>query len=322
MPEKSTFWRRDSKLGDHLLERTKRILNRFPNFYKTWDADSRTFKVISALGKRVDEAERDLFSIMRAHWVDKAFSTDLDRLGAVYNIERKPGETDDEYRGHLKRAIMEFKGGGTISAVLSVVKMALNLPSDYLLELNENPPKDISKEYSVITGALFNLSSESVLDAKPSIDISVKTENAKISNPTLTNTETNEAITYTGTLQSEEYLKIEEGKAFLDDVDVTKSLSTTTIPQLLRKGSTWSYTEIIEEEIGVFDSAQFDHSIFALGIPTVNIGFKWTAHQPATFEIKIPKNTLYRASDISLVEEVVNSIKAVGVRAIINVIEG
>jgi len=296
-------------------------LNVFPGYYKTWDSDSRIFKVISAFGKRVDEAEKDLFSILRAHWVDKAYNTNLDRLGAIYNMERKPGESDSEYRGHLKRAIMEFKGGGTISAVLSSVKMALNLPTDYSLELNENPPKEIIKEFSFTTGDLFTISSESVLDAKPSIDISVETEDAEISNPTLTNIDTNEAITFMGAIKSGEHLKIEDGKAHLNDEDVTEKLSITTVPQLLRKGSTWSYTEIIEEEIGVFNVAQFDHSIFAFGIPTVKILLQWTAYQPATFEIKIPKNTLYRGNDISLVEAVIDSIKAVGVRAIINVIE-
>jgi hypothetical protein len=198
----------------------------------------------------------------------------------------------------------------------------LNLPTDYSLELNENPPKEIIKEFSFTTGDFFTISSESVLDAKPSIDISVETEDAEISNPTLTNTDTNEVITFMGTIKSEEHLKIEDGKAVLNDEDVTEKLSATTIPQLLRKGSTWSYTEIIEEEIGVFDVAQFDHSIFAFGIPTVKVVLNWTAFQPATFEISIPKNTLYRGNDISLVEAVVNSIKAVGVKAIINVIEG
>jgi hypothetical protein len=304
------------------LERTERILNVFPDYYKTWDSDSRIFKVINAYGKRIDEAEKDLFSLLRAHWVDKAYNTDLDRLGAIYNMERNLGESDSEYRGRLKRAIMEFKGGGTISAILSSVKIALNLPTDYSLELNENPPKEIIKEFSFTTGDFFTISSESVLDAKPSIDISVETEDAEISNPTLTNTDTNEVITFMGTIKSEEHLKIEDGKAVLNDEDVTEKLSATTIPQLLRKGSTWSYTEIIEEEIGVFDVAQFDHSIFAFGIPTVKVVLNWTAFQPATFEISIPKNTLYRGNDISLVEAVVNSIKAVGVKAIINVIEG
>ena len=303
------------------MERTERILNVLPDYYKTWDSNSRIFKVISAFGKRIDEAEEDLFSIMRAHWVDKAYRTDLDRLGAIYNMERKPGESDDEYRGRLKRAIMEFKGGGTLSAVLSSVKMALNLPTDYSLELNDNPPKEVVKEFSFTTGDLFTISSESVLDAKPTINISVETEDAEISNPTLTNTDTDEAITFMGTIKTGEDLRIEEGKTFLDDTEVTQKLSTKTIPTLLRKGSTWSYTEIIKEEIGVFDIAQFDHSIFAFGIPTVKVVLNWTAFQPATFEINIPKNTLYRGNDISMVEAVINSIKAVGVKAIINVIE-
>lgn len=304
------------------MKRTQRVLDRFPSFYKTWDKDSLIFNVVSALGKRLDEAEKDLFVIMRAHWVDKATGIDLDHLGALYNIKRKPGETDSEYRSRLKRAIMEFKGGGTISAVLASVKTALGLPRDYPLELVENPQREIYKEFKVRTGETWWQSSESVLEATPTIEISIETEDAKITNPTITNLDSGESVTLEGIIQSGEQLRIEEGKAYLDDVDMTGKLSTDTVPRLLRGGATWRYEELLEKEIGVFDVARFDESMFPVGIATVRIGFKWVAYQPATFEIRIPKDAVSRRGGISLAQEVVDSIKATGVRAIIKVVEG
>lgn len=304
------------------MERTQRILDMFPSFYKTWDRDSLIFNVVNALGKRLDESEKDLFEIMRAHWVDKAIRIDLDNLGALYNIKRKTGETDPEYRSRLKRAIMEFKGGGTISAVLTSVNTALGLPRDYPLELVENPQREIYREFKVRTGETWWQSSESVLDSTPSIDIDVETGGAKVTNPTITNLGTGESVTFDGIIQTGDQLKIEGGKAFLNGVDATGRLSTATIPRLLRGGATWRYAELLEKEIGVFDVSRFDESMFPVGIATVRIGFKWMSHQPATFEIKIPKDALSRRGGLSLAQEVVDSIKATGVRAIIKVVEG
>jgi hypothetical protein len=302
------------------MERTQRIIDRFPSFYKTWDRNSLIFKVVSALGKRLDEADKEPAAILRAHWVDTAFGNDLDKLGAIYNIDRKKGESDPEYRARLKRAIMEFKGGGTISAVLSLVKMALGLPMDYPLELLENPPKGIYKELKVRTGETWSLSSESVLDATPSITISVETEDAKVTNPTITNLDAEEVVTFNGVIRSVERLRIENGRAFLNDSEVTEKLSTNITPKLLRKGSMWKYTEPLEEDIGVFDTAHFDLSVFAVGIPTVKIGFEWIAYQPATFELRIPKDAVPQGDGISRLQEVVDSIKAAGVQAIIKVV--
>jgi len=304
------------------MKRTQRILDRFPSFYKTWDKNSIIFNMVHALGKRLDEAEKDLYAIMLAHWVDKASKSDLDELGDLYNIKRKPDEADSAYRSRLKRAIMEFKGGGTINAVLTSVKTALGLPRDYPLELIENPPKEMYGEFKVRTGETWWLSSSSVLDAAPSIEINVETEGLRSTNPTITDLDTGEVVAFKGTLQKGEVLRIEGEKALLGDADVTERLSKTTALKLLRKGSTWRYAEALEKEIGVFDTAAFDSSIFAIGIPTVNIGFKWVAYQPATFEIRMPKDALPTKGSIALAQEVVESIKAAGVRAIINVVEG
>jgi hypothetical protein len=302
------------------MKRTKRILSRFPIFYKVWDENSRIFKVINAIGKRLEEADKDTNAILRAHWIDTAFGEDIDRLGAIFNLKRRIGEDDSEYRSRLKRAIMDFKGGGTVSAILLSVKMTLGLPNDYPLELVENPPVVINRALEVRTGDTWLMSSNSVLDATPSITLTNETADMPITNPTILNVDTGEKIVFNGTIRMGEELKIEDGKATLNGIDVTERLSVTNFPRLLRKGSVWNYAEQVEEAIGRFDISKFDESIFAVGIPTAKIIFNWVAYQPATFEIRIPKDVISGRRDLSILEETVNTIKASGVKAIIKVI--
>jgi hypothetical protein len=304
------------------LQRTQRILERLPSFYKTWDPTSLLFKVVCSLAKRLDEAQKDLVAILRAHWVDKALTLDIDHLGALYNMTRNPGETDVEYRNRLKLAIMEYKGGGTRSAVLTAVTTVLRLPRDYPLELVENPPKETHREVQVRTGESWWQSSESVVDATPRIEIQVATDGGKVTNPTLVNTDLEASLTFQGTMQSGEVLHIEDGKAILNGEDVTGRLTTSTVPKLLRRGSTWRYTELLEQAIGVFDVARFDEAIFPVGIAAVRIGFQWVAYQPATFELRIPKDALSRRGDLPWVRAVVDSIKAAGVQALVHVVDG
>jgi len=97
------------------MERTQRILDRLPLFYRAWDENSIVYNLIFALGKRLDEADKEVTAILRSHWVDTAFGHDLDRMGAVYGFERKQREGDTEYKNRLKQAVIEFKGGGTIN---------------------------------------------------------------------------------------------------------------------------------------------------------------------------------------------------------------
>lgn len=304
------------------MQRTQRILERLPSFYKTWDPTSLLFKVVCSLAKRLDEAQKDLVAILRAHWVDKALTLDIDHLGALYNMTRNPGETDVEYRNRLKLAIMEYKGGGTRSAVLTAVTTVLRLPRDYPLELVENPPKETHREVQVRTGESWWQSSESVVDATPRIEIQVATDGGKVTNPTLVNTDLEASLTFQGTMQSGEVLHIEDGKAILNGEDVTGRLTTSTVPKLLRRGSTWRYTELLEQAIGVFDVARFDEAIFPVGIAAVRIGFQWVAYQPATFELRIPKDALSRRGDLPWVRAVVDSIKAAGVQALVHVVDG
>jgi len=45
------------------MERTKRILDRLPLFYRSWDRDSIIFNLLFAMGKRIDEAEKEVTAI-------------------------------------------------------------------------------------------------------------------------------------------------------------------------------------------------------------------------------------------------------------------
>ncbi len=164
------------------------------------------------------------------------------------------------------------------------------------------------------------MSSSSVLDADPSISVSIETADAKVTNPTISNLDTGEKITFEGIIESGQELTIKDGKAMLDKTNVRKSMSTSKAPSLLRKDSTWSYTEEVEEEIGLMDTARFDSSIFAIGIPTAKLVFSWTAYQPAAFEIQVPKDIVSTEGDLSTIRDVVDSVKAAGVEAKIKVI--
>jgi hypothetical protein len=303
------------------MERTKRILDRLPLFYRSWDKNSLIFNLLFAMGKRLDEAEKEATTILRSHWVDTSFGADLDRLGAIFGFKRKSHEGDPEYRNRLKQAVIEFKGGGTINALLTSVRMTLGLPRDYSLELVENPQIEVQREFNVNPGDIWAFSSESVLDATPAIQVSIESESEKVTNPSITNLETNESITYKGSILKGQKLVIEEGKGMLDRRSVKSNLSTTVVPKLLRKQHKWRYEEPISEEIGVFDAAIFDESKFAIGIPTIRLSFNWAAHQPATFEIRIPQEAITRVDDVTLVEEAVDYIKATGVNAFIKIVK-
>ena len=299
------------------MERTQRILERFPDFYQTWNPNSLIYNIISSMGKQLDESDKELLSIMRGHWVDTAQIKELDQLGCIFNVKRKHGDSDIEYRTRLKRAIIEYKGGGTINAILTSVRMALGLPSDYPIELIENPPIEVYKEFIVKPGDTWDFNSASVDDAIPTVEISIESDGEKIIKPTLISIDAEETITYDGTIGLKQKLIISEKKAELAGKSV-KSKVDGGPPTLLRKMSSWSYSEPISQEIGVFDAGVFDEAKFAVGITSVKVGFRWTAMQPATFEIKLPKEAV--KDNLSLAEDAVNAIKATGVKAIISVV--
>jgi len=318
------------------MEITKRIIDRLPSFYGAWNEDSLLFRLFDGFGKRLDETQKDLFRVMRTHWVDTAVKEDLDKLGAIYNMKRKLGEKDSDYQRRLKAAIYEYKGGGTVNAILSLTRTLLGMKEEEKLELLENPPALVSIEHKLKSGDTWTLRSNSLQDATPMITFYVEAGDAlfdtarfdestfplEVINPMITNLETKESIVFKGIMSGGQKLVISEGKATLDGIDVTDQVSPTIIPLILRRGSKWQYKEAVKEKIGVFDDAIFDESLFETVVATVKIRFDWTAYQVATFELKLPRELLVRSGiSIEDLKEFIDHIKAIGVRGMVTIID-
>ncbi|MCD1294336.1 hypothetical protein CUJ83_04900 [Methanocella sp. CWC-04] len=302
------------------MSSAEKISSRLPHFYVHWDKESLISNTVDSIGKRLDESEKEFIAIMRCHWVDTAGGTDLDRLGAIFRIGRNDGEPDNDYRGRLKAAVISYKGGGTIGAIKTIVRVTLGLPQDYPVEIIENPPVALNKTWNVRAGKEWTVNPRNINDTVPVITIKVETENARISDPTITNVTTGESITFTGDMHHGDILRISDGVATLNGSDETPRLSTTKMPSLPRRRTTWKYTEAVGANIGVFDSTKFDESVFAIDIIS-SVTFEWVADQPATFELRVPEHILMKAGmRKDYLQEMLESVKASGVKAEVKVI--
>jgi len=300
------------------MSRTERVSERFPRFYKYWQKDSVIFSLVQSVNSQLDNADEEVVNLMKAHWVDTAGVSELERIGTLVGSKRMPEEDDVHFRSRLKMAINEYKGGGTLSAIAENIR-ALIRGGNEDVELIENPPAKTSAEFVVIANNTWTLGSNSIGDEEPSLTMTVE-EGGRVSNPEITNVDTGESISFKGKLKSGQQLVIKKDKALLDETEVTESMSSQKIPTLLRAGSTWKYSEVLLERIGVFDSGKFDEHTFAVGVPTVKIRFEWTRRQPATFLVQVRSKAL-RESGVteSYLEKAIDSMKAAGVNAIIKV---
>jgi len=301
------------------MDRVERICDRLPRFYKHWEKHSLVFSLLRAASKQLDEADEKITEAMKAHWVDTAVEDELNRLGDLLGLSRLSGEDDLHFRARLKRAVNEYKGGGTVSAILEAVRASISAQSDEDVRIIENPHAPGIAEFTVKTGDTWTLGSNSITDAEPSLTLTVE-EGGKVSNPQIMNLDTGESITLKGKLKGGEKLVIKKKKASIEGKDVSERISPQKIPQLLRRGSTWKYTEALEELIAVFDTAKFDEHTFAVRVPSVIIRFDWARLQLATFEVQVKSKAL-RDSGLSqtYLEKVVNSMKAGGVNALVKV---
>jgi hypothetical protein len=301
------------------MDRLERISNRLPRFYKHWEQDSLVFTLLKAVIKQLDEAEERITDMMKAHWVDTSVGDELDKLGDLLGLSRLTEENDAPYRARLKRAVTEYEGGGTVSTILAAVKALIRAQSEEDVQIIENPPTSAYADFVVRAGDTWTLGSNSIEDTQPKLTITVE-ETGGVSNPQIMNVDTGESITFEGKLKSGQKLVITKKKALIDEKDLSQKVVPQTVPRLLRKGSTWKYSESLEKLVGLFDTAKFDEHTFAVKIPAVRIRFDWTRLQPATFEVRIKSKALEGSGySVSYLENVVNSMKAAGVNAIINI---
>lgn len=301
------------------MSRFERISDRFPRLYRAWEQESSLNTLLHAVSNHLDETEDCVSDIMKAHWIDSAQEAELDKLGLLFGIKRLNTEDDLHFRAHLKRAVDEYKGGGTISVIFEEFKSAFQGNNDF--QIIENPPDNSIAEFLVIANDTWFLGSNSIKNEKATLSLTVEDE-GEVSNPSIINIDTGESITFNGQLRRGEKLVIEKNCAKVNDKDVTKQVTPNTVPLLLRKGSNWKYSEALLEKIGVFDSGKFDESTFAVGVPTVKVQYSWKRQQPATFMIEIKSQALAQ-SDLTIpyLEKRVNYLKAQGINAIIKVTE-
>jgi hypothetical protein len=301
------------------MNRVERIRNRLPRLYKHWDKDSLIFSLIKAVSKELDEAEEKITDVMKAHWVDTALADELDKIGSLLGLDRLSGEDDSRYRARLKRAVNEYKGGGTVPAILDAVRALIKAEDNDDVKIVENPQASTFSEFVVRAGDTWTIGSNSITDVQPSLTLTVE-DVGTVSNPQISNLDTGESITFNGKLKGGQKLAIEKEKAFVDEEDVSEKFLPQKIPTLLRKGSTWQYTESLEKLVGVFDTAKFDEHTFAMRVPSVKIHFDWIRLQPATFEVQIkPKALRDKEFSKPYLEKVVDSMKAAGVNALVEI---
>jgi hypothetical protein len=308
------------------MDTTERIAGRLPRFYRAWDKQSNFFRVIDSFAEMNDEQQKELFSIMRSHWVDTAYGIDLDYLGSIFKLKRRPYEVDDSFRKRIKFFIAEFTGGGTKESVVAQTVLYLDLKEDKP-ELIENPPVPQNLEKKVKYGDSWLMRSNSINhneDARISLTLEQGQEGQLIDllNPTLRDLDMKSSIKLDGILRSGQEIVIrEDGTAELDGADITdKIIATNGGLKILRKGSKWIFEEDVSPNIGRFDESAFDERVYDMFVPSTHLRVEWTAKLLASFELKVKSIALENAGvSKDDLEEIVNAIKAIGVKAFVTV---
>jgi hypothetical protein len=302
------------------MSRVERIGDRLPRFYNWWNKQSAILSLISSFSLELDGAEEEITKLMKSHWVDIADGDDLDMLGMLLRTKRIAKEDDHFYRLRLKRAISEYMGGGTVNAITEALRALIHAEQEDDVRIIENPELPVAVDLRVMSGNTWNLGSNSILNATPTIILSFEGE-GEVVEPVIENVDRQESVAYKGTMKSGQKLVIMQGRSELDGKDVTEQVKIVKFPQLMRSKSVWKYSESMSELLGVFDSAKFDEHTFTTGIPFVNIRFEWVSQEPASFEVHIKSKAL-KESELTLenVEEFVNLKRAAGVKSTVKII--
>ncbi len=302
------------------MPRADDIADRLPHFYMTWSGDSAITTLIRSVASALDRTQLDLIEILRSHWVDTAGGDDLDRLGLMLSTQRKVGEGDREYRGRLKTAIIGYSGGGTLNSIRIMIRIALGLPEDYPIDIVENPRETMKRSWTVPANGEWAVDPISIAASRPRITLAVDTPDVEINNPTITNLDTGESVVFNGRMARGDVLILYGGRATFNGADKTSALSSTAPLTLPRGRTQWKYTEAVGSNLGVFDRANFDKSVFAVEIATT-VTFEWAAHLPATFEVRIPSSSLEKVgARAEYVQGLLDSLKASGVKGTVKVV--
>lgn len=326
---------------------TQRIVDRFPWFYGANEYDSNIYKFCNSFTNQLEITKKDLIDIMLSHWIETASGIDIDLFGRMFKLSRLDNESDLHFKNRLLFFIeFYFKtslifGGGTKNSIMAQLILFLEVTKNDEMTINsrditinsikkilssnnfeiiENPEKNMCRYLEISNGIVWEMDNNSIFDENFLITLTVTDENSSVSYPEF-RIESFGLIIYEGILKYGQNLIIQnDGNALLDGVDVTSSVKITKDLKFLRKKTRWYYKDATSPNIGRFDRARFNISLFQIHIPKILFQIRWKSHLRSTFELRISKNVSSKFSQ-KHIQDIVNSIKAVGVNALITIKE-
>lgn len=329
-----------------------RIINRIPQFYKSWDKESILFLLIDSFAHELRKQKKDLVNIKRTHWIDTSYGKNLDLLANIYKLSRKQEESDEDFRNRIKRFLFEFTGGGTKKSILAQSVAYLNLKEESEMPiLIENPLRIKKVKMTVQNGDRISIQSESIDDEDFFLELSLEEDGFEILDPAIYDPDNNSSIKFKGTLKSGEKLRISTKEKSvsrinndprIDNVNNDSSSSSSSIfnnksnngnnnnndnlfiddkMKVPRKKSTWIFKENTTPKLGRFDEALFDENFYEVYVPKCSLNIEWKAEFLSSFELQIESESFERSGvSIENFSDLVNSIKSAGVKAFIEII--
>ncbi len=305
------------------MKSTGRMVNRLPDFYQAEREDSTINILVDSFAETLSHFEEQINNIMRSRWFEVADIEDLERIGALFGLDRVTGEGAEAYRERLRVTINELlQGAGTVESVRTLVEATILTEP----EIIENPKVIAKSEEHILSsdGAWRELNN-SIAEDYPTIMIRGL---SNVRNPTFTNVSAEEWVRYEGRLRKGAYLIINPDlSAKLAGIDVTDRIKANAdhTPRITKQFSDWRYTDMTAR----FSLTRFDESTFrGSESDAVSVQMTWEEAQPAVFIVRMPlypkkEETGERVAGYEkhlrdLVWHLVDSVKTAGVLANVN----
>jgi hypothetical protein len=112
------------------MSHANNLLNRLSNIF-TKDPNSLLGQLLGAIGARldaVDPAQNNFGDASAPTTLEQSFAmttatgADLDRHGKDWNVPRRAGESDKDYRARIQALLPVYTNGPTVAAISSIVK--------------------------------------------------------------------------------------------------------------------------------------------------------------------------------------------------------
>jgi hypothetical protein len=146
--------------------KTKKILDNLPNFIPH---GGNNYDFITSFDSSFQSVSDNIINLKSSIQISTATGKSLDDLALLFNLKRKPGESDTSFRNIVQTFFSKEFRGGTVEAIKKRLERILNLDvNDIIIDENENLILDIeikvSEESEDIT---INQIATTINNAKP-----------------------------------------------------------------------------------------------------------------------------------------------------------